>query len=154
MAVAEFDAVGHLKPPLPLRPQADACTVACQFYRAELTPPGWGEGGFFGPPYALLQGGIRPLPGSVPVNTVTEGHPPVRRGSVAWAGGAAGPDFFIATADHPEWGTGHTVWGEVADEESMALVEAVTAQPTREVKGEVITTPLLRPVRFSLELEP
>jgi hypothetical protein len=22
-------------------------------------------------------------------------------------------EFFIATADHPEWGASHTIWGEV-----------------------------------------
>ena len=31
----------------------------------------------------------------------------------AWAGGGSGPDFFVALAHHPEWGTGHTVWGDV-----------------------------------------
>jgi hypothetical protein len=33
---------------------------------------------------------------------------------VAWAGGKGGPDAFIALAHHPEWGHGHTVWGEVS----------------------------------------
>ncbi len=23
-------------------------------------------------------------------------------------------EFFIATADHPEWGHSHTIWGEVS----------------------------------------
>ena len=39
---------------------------------------------------------------------------------IAWAGGGGGPDAFIALANHPEWGHGHTVWGEVRDAQGMA----------------------------------
>ena len=41
---------------------------------------------------------------------------------LAWAGGAGGPDFFIALAQHPEWGNGHTVFGEVFPED-MAVID-------------------------------
>ena len=34
---------------------------------------------------------------------------------LAWAGGSGGPDFFIALADHAEWGHSFTVWGELHD---------------------------------------
>jgi hypothetical protein len=35
----------------------------------------------------------------------------VERGYAALIG--AGPDFFIAVKHHHEWGTAHTIWGEV-----------------------------------------
>lgn len=76
-----------------------------------------GKEGFYGPPYALLQGGLRPGPpvGVVGDNVADEDeekrlYPVMRRGMVAWAGGGLGPDFFIALGDHPEWGRGHVVW--------------------------------------------
>eukprot|EP00241_Pyramimonas_parkeae_P018323 CAMPEP_0114284502 /NCGR_PEP_ID=MMETSP0059-20121206/4682_1 /TAXON_ID=36894 /ORGANISM="Pyramimonas parkeae, Strain CCMP726" /LENGTH=344 /DNA_ID=CAMNT_0001405327 /DNA_START=304 /DNA_END=1338 /DNA_ORIENTATION=+ len=136
----------------------DACTVACNFYRAEVVPDGWGVDGFWGPPYALLQGGLRGVPGIVPPNQGETGdymhsstYPPVmKRGMLAWAGGGKGPDFFIATASHDEWGLGHTVWGEVDDETSLHVVDAVVALPTRTQPGTVTTTPLLRPVTFTV----
>eukprot|EP00899_Mesostigma_viride_P028884 jgi/Mesvir1/9180/Mv06916-RA.1 len=34
------------------------CTDRCNFYRAEPVPDGWGQNGFWGPPYALLQGSL------------------------------------------------------------------------------------------------
>jgi hypothetical protein len=30
-----------------------------------------------------------------------------------WRALGLGPDFFIALGDHPEWGTGHIVFGRV-----------------------------------------
>jgi hypothetical protein len=38
------------------------CGPWCTFYRAEPVPDGWAKEGFYGPPYALLQGGLRPGP--------------------------------------------------------------------------------------------
>ena len=37
--------------------EAKLCS-SCRFYRHEPVPHNWGEGGFFGPPYALLQGSL------------------------------------------------------------------------------------------------
>ena len=53
-------------------------------------------------------------------------------------------------ASHDEWGLGHTVWGEVDEESSMHVVETILALPTRVQPGAVTTTPLRRPVSFSI----
>jgi len=100
----------------------DFCTVKCELYRAE---PGF-----------LLQGAMRAL---VAPNTACRGFsggpaectdPKERpggmgmaRGDVAWAGGSAGPDFFIAMGRIGGFGGTHTVWGSLADEESLALAQ-------------------------------
>ena len=55
-------------------------------------------------------------------DTSQKARPVIRRGMLAWAGGAGGPDFFIALAQHPEWGNGHTVFGEVFPED-MAVID-------------------------------
>jgi hypothetical protein len=96
------------------------CTPACEFYRVE---PGF-----------LLQGSLRAL---IPANNVTTPGPrPMRKGDVGWAGGAAGPDFFIFLGAEPatHWGTDHTVWAEVADDASMRVAEAVVALPAAPTK--------------------
>jgi len=53
-------------------------------------------------------------------------HGPVMtKGMVGWAGGGGGPDFFINTFAKPVewWENQHTVWGKIADDESMKIVE-------------------------------
>ncbi|CAK0807533.1 unnamed protein product [Prorocentrum cordatum] len=53
-------------------------------------------------------------------------------GMVGWAGGAGkGPHFFIYVGDGPNtfWGHDHTVWGQLADEQSMNAVKAVLDLP-------------------------
>lgn len=100
----------------------------CRFYRAEPVPAHWGDsalpdssfGGRWGPPYALLQGSFG---GPVATNSSraeadrnSEARPSLlKRGHVAWAGGGGGNDFFIALADHPEWGSSHTVFAAVPE---------------------------------------
>lgn len=73
-------------------------------------------------------------------------HPELAQ--VAWAGGSAGPDFFIAMGRISGFGGTHTVWGSIADEESMALV-------LRLVRGNSSSKPgtmrmLDKPLRFVL----
>lgn len=102
----------------------------CTIYRGEPVPSYWGSpdypdrwdnGGRWGPPYALVQGGF---PNARIQHVEREAHrPPVKRGSVAWAG-PRGIHFFIALADHPEWKEEHTVWGTVM-EEDMPLLDAL-----------------------------
>ena len=91
----------------------------CVFYRAE---PGF-----------LLQGGMRAV---VPPNSRCRAFPGgpadctdpqerpggkmMEKGQVAWAGGSAGPDLFILMGRNG-FGATHTVWGELADEASLAL---------------------------------
>jgi hypothetical protein len=55
-------------------------------------------------------------------------HGPVMtRGMVAWAAGETGPDFFISNDERPalSLGTQHTVWGEIEDEDSLAIVNHI-----------------------------
>jgi hypothetical protein len=55
----------------------------------------------------------------------------MERGELGWAGGSAGPDFFIYLSPQPatHFGHDHTVWGIVADEESLAVVEKIVVEP-------------------------
>lgn len=93
----------------------DLCTARCHFYRAE---PGF-----------LLQGALHAV---IPANTDKarrgEGVP-MQRGDVAWAGGFAGPDFFITHVRVPGFGASHTVWGSLDGEESFAVLDRLVALP-------------------------
>ncbi|KAG1670535.1 hypothetical protein FOA52_015400 [Chlamydomonas sp. UWO 241] len=91
------------------------CSGKCEFYRA--------ESGF------LLQGSLESF---IPPNTVTKPGPKImERGDIGWAGGGAGPDFFIYLGAQPatHFGTDHTVWGVIADESSLQVVERLVALP-------------------------
>lgn len=139
------------------------CT-GCKFYRAEPVPPNWGsldapdswDGGRWGPPYALLQGTFLParpdspgaaLPKPPPAETGQGARPLIRRGMIAWAGGGGGPDGFVALADHPEWGHGHTVFAEVVSEDMAVLDKLMRERPIRvenwrAINASVFVTPL------------
>ena len=113
----------------------------CNIYRAEPVPAYWGspnypdryfDGGRWGPPYALVQGRLLPT-GTTLEPAKAEAHRPIiQRGMVAWAGGKGGPHFFIALADHPEWGHGHTVWAKVFAED-MAQVDEIISLSLRDL---------------------
>ena len=52
-------------------------------------------------------------------------HGPImKRGMVGWAGGSAGPDFFVYIGEHPatHWSHDHTVFAEVADDATWSGV--------------------------------
>ncbi|KAJ1633952.1 hypothetical protein T492DRAFT_837221 [Pavlovales sp. CCMP2436] len=147
---------------------APSCT-GCRFYRAEPVPSGWGSkelpdswsGGRWGPPYALMQGSFMPsrtdepgvaLPAKPPAESGQRARPLIRRGMLAWAGGGGGGDAFIALAEHPEWGHGHTVWGEVVAED-MAIVDRLMQRPLRSEDWGAITASLfVAPLTFQLRL--
>ena len=81
------------------------------------------------PPTHTLQGALHAY---IPPNNVTKEGPKVmERGEIGWAGGGAGPDFFIylglAPADH--FGRSHTVWGEVDGKVSLGVVEMLVRLP-------------------------
>ncbi|KAG2435334.1 hypothetical protein HXX76_007408 [Chlamydomonas incerta] len=97
----------------------------CVFYRNEALPPE----GSSGPPYGLLQGS---LTGLLKVPEHEGGAVAMRRGHVAMI--PATREFFINVMDHEGWGGSMTVWGDVADAASMAVVEAVLLLPYHEVK--------------------
>jgi hypothetical protein len=132
-------------------PGGPACS-ACRFYRAEALPaPGAVDNfGGPGPPYALIQGSLA-SPGFAPIDK--EAAPLVQRGDACFIG--SGPDFFIAVGPHPEWGTGHTVWGRV-EPGGMATVDEIgLRQPKKEETwGETHVTVLVTPLPFTLRLEP
>ena len=132
-----------------------------RFYRAEPRPAHWGNtawpdtwaGGRWGPPYALLQGSLRPATASVtpPGPEAPQScHPVIRRGMVAWAGGRGGPEFFIALAEHPEWGNSHTVWATVVPQD-MEVIDAIMRRPLRVANwGPINATELVTPLPFCL----
>ena len=123
-------------------------------YPAHWGSPEWPdtyEGGRWGPPYALLQGGLSAR-GAPSPRAPREDNPVVRRGMAAWAGGASGPAFFIALADHPEWGRAHTVFADVVAED-MEVVERIVREPSKTGQGKIPITNLLKPVPFTLEKE-
>eukprot|EP00539_Tryblionella_compressa_P000987 CAMPEP_0178741452 /NCGR_PEP_ID=MMETSP0744-20121128/5146_1 /TAXON_ID=913974 /ORGANISM="Nitzschia punctata, Strain CCMP561" /LENGTH=247 /DNA_ID=CAMNT_0020394323 /DNA_START=92 /DNA_END=835 /DNA_ORIENTATION=- len=82
-------------------------------------------------------------------------HGPVMtRGSVAWAAGqSGGPDFFIDNYKRPAewWGTQHTNFGTIRDEESFQVIDHIFELPMTKSGG---MTMLDAPIHFDLSLEP
>ena len=121
--------------------------AGCEFHRAEAVPePGAIDNyGGPGPPYALLQGRLGSGSRS---DLPREGAPLVERGDVCVVGG--GPDFFIATRAHHEWGHGHTVFGKV-HERNMDVVERIVRLPVLEQTwGQTRVTALAEKLPFFL----
>lgn len=77
--------------------------------------------------------------------------PTMTRGMVGWAGGGTGPDFFIDTLPTPAtfWGQQHTVFGELKDDASFAVIEKIYALPVHKA-GMIL---LDKEVDFTLALE-
>ena len=72
-------------------------------------------------------------------------HGPIMtRGMVGWAGGSAGPDFFIYTGDAPatHWAHDHTVFAIVEDDESWATLGSIRKLPARSSGMTLLVTPL------------
>jgi hypothetical protein len=80
--------------------------------------------------------------------------PTFTEGMVGWAGGAGGgPHFFIYADGKPatHWSHDHTVWGEVADAQSLATVKAVLRGfPIDEGSGMAM---LVHPLTFTMHME-
>ena len=119
--------------------------AAATFYRNEAVPrePPGQCGDILCGPYSLIQGRLPGLAG-----TPTEAMPIVRRGYVARI--QHSDDFFIALADHEEWGHSFTVWGELHDDAGMATLEAIARLPYREQKAAGAST-IMRLLRDELE---
>ena len=126
---------------------SDSCTVKCELYRAE---PGF-----------LLQGAMRAVVApnkqcryfqSGPKECTDSAERPggnfMEKGDVAWAGGSAGPDFFIMM-NRNGFGATHTVWGSMADEESMALALKLVQGKSSAPPGQMRI--LDAPVQFTME---
>ena len=72
----------------------------------------------------------------------------MEKGDVAWAGGSAGPDFFIMMSQSRGFGASHTVWGSMADDESMQLALKLVRGKSSAPPGQMRI--LDEPVRFIL----
>jgi hypothetical protein len=123
----------------------------CNFYRHEPALESFGKEGFYGPPYALLQGSLGDMLETPPF----EGSPEIKKGDVCIIPNSK--EFFIAKAGHEEWGHSHSVWGHIADEASWEVISRVPMEPFSTItdKGG-ITTRWLTPnatTRFSLSTE-
>lgn len=80
-------------------------------------------------------------------------HGPVmKRGMVGWAAGQMGPDFFIDNYKRPGewWGTQHTIWGEIQDAQSLALVHHIIMDLPNEHRKDM--TFLKKSLHFEMEL--
>ncbi|KAG2494138.1 hypothetical protein HYH03_007776 [Edaphochlamys debaryana] len=97
----------------------------CNFYRNEAHP----EPGSSGPPYGLLQGSMA---GLLKVPEREGGDIVMRAGHVAMIPSTR--EFFINVVDHEGWGGSMTVWGDIADEASMRVVESALRLPYKAVK--------------------
>lgn len=75
--------------------------------------------------------------GCTPAPACQPGPRVMQRGDVGWAGGGAGPDFFIYLGERPaSWlKKDHTVWAEVADEASLALADRIVKLPSHTPGG-------------------
>ena len=135
----------------------DGCP-RCQFYRAE--KPGILQGILESPQVATVTQrgpcppGAEHIPNDCPAWDKDCGcHGPLMTtGMVGWAGGHTGPDFFINAYAHvvPNWGTQHTVWGELLPS-SLALMERIWKLPVhRQPSG---MTMLVEPLKFTVSLE-
>lgn len=126
---------------------SDSCTVKCELYRAE---PGF-----------LLQGAMRAVvtpnkqcryfnggPKECTDPAERPGGSYMERGDVAWAGGSAGPDFFIMM-NRNGFGATHTVWGSMADKASMDLALKLVQGKSSAPPGQMRI--LDEPVRFTME---
>ena len=138
----------------------------CTLYRGEPVPPYWGsleypdryfDEGRWGPPYALVQGQLRSdFQQDVLEIPSAEKHTPiVERGMVAWAGGKGGPHFFIALAQHPEWGHGHTVWGRVLEQDLDKVDALVLSRPlaTTRPKQPPIVSTFVTPIPLVIRMQ-
>jgi cyclophilin family peptidyl-prolyl cis-trans isomerase len=61
----------------------------------------------------------------------------MERGEIGWAGGGAGPDFFVYLGKYPaDWlGHDHTVFGVLEDEASLAVAEKIVAMDSHTPGG-------------------
>eukprot|EP00230_Micromonas_polaris_P002078 CAMPEP_0119216014 /NCGR_PEP_ID=MMETSP1327-20130426/13940_1 /TAXON_ID=38833 /ORGANISM="Micromonas pusilla, Strain RCC2306" /LENGTH=423 /DNA_ID=CAMNT_0007213899 /DNA_START=8 /DNA_END=1279 /DNA_ORIENTATION=- len=95
---------------------------SCHLYRVE---PGF-----------LVQGTMASF--TVAANTRTRRGPKLmERGDIGWAGGSAGPDFFVYLGKFPaDWlGHDHTVFGVLADEQSLAVAEKIVGSDSHTPGG-------------------
>mmetsp|Transcript_26445 Transcript_26445/g.49914 ORF Transcript_26445/g.49914 Transcript_26445/m.49914 type:complete len:348 (+) Transcript_26445:47-1090(+) len=118
--------------------QRGLCTPQCAFYRAE--------------PRFLLQGGMR---ATIPPNSRTTPGPVMGKGMVGWAGGSAGPDFFIYMSENQAvgWHNDHTVWGEVLEQASLELVEEIIATVETEKETPNSMSMISDPIEFTMRAE-
>jgi cyclophilin family peptidyl-prolyl cis-trans isomerase len=128
----------------------------CKFYRAE--EPGILQGIMAHPstPIVVNKGtcpaGYSKVNNDCPAwDQNCDCHGPVmERGMVGWAAGATGPDFFIDAYSQSAtwWGTQHTVFGQIQDNESFRVIDTIWTLPVN--KGDL--TYLKQDLHFTMEL--
>ncbi|KAG7371199.1 hypothetical protein IV203_019769 [Nitzschia inconspicua] len=142
----------------------ERCTK-CTLYRGEPVPTYWGskdypdryfDNGRWGPPYALVQEIVVSDDPKVwqPPRQQQPFRPSIQRGMVAWAGGQGGPHFFVALADHPEWGQSHTVFATVLEDDMKLLYALVVERPlvTTQPMQPPIVTNFVDPIPITLRM--
>lgn len=80
-------------------------------------------------------------------------HGPIMtKGMVGWAGGDTGPDFFIDSYERPAkfWGNQHTVFGQIKDDASFAVISKIYELPATNKGG---MTFIDDKIQFILSLE-
>jgi len=132
----------------------------CNFYRAE--KPGILQGIVKSHKVSLpiKKGDCPPefaqVPNQCPSHDPSCGcHGPVMtRGAVGWAAGKTGPDFFIDDYLKPAefWGTQHTVFGQIVDQASFAVIDEIWTLPAHKQQGGL--TMLEEPIPFTMSIEP
>lgn len=79
-------------------------------------------------------------------------HGPIMsHGTVGWAAGKTGPDFFIDWYKRPTkyWGAQHTVWGIVEDDASAQVIADIWKLPVNQKGG---LSYLEEPIKFEMAL--
>eukprot|EP00522_Entomoneis_paludosa_P012370 CAMPEP_0172455772 /NCGR_PEP_ID=MMETSP1065-20121228/12240_1 /TAXON_ID=265537 /ORGANISM="Amphiprora paludosa, Strain CCMP125" /LENGTH=330 /DNA_ID=CAMNT_0013208249 /DNA_START=77 /DNA_END=1069 /DNA_ORIENTATION=+ len=130
----------------------------CNFYRAESKGILQGMITSNSVPVATQKGscphGLESVPNNCPEWDKTCGcHGPImERGYVGWAAGKMGPDFFIDDYRKPAkfWGTQHTVWGQIVDENSLMVIQQIWTKPAKKKNG---LTYLDEHIQFQMHIE-
>eukprot|EP00928_Gymnodinium_smaydae_P075314 TRINITY_DN58335_c0_g1_i1.p1 TRINITY_DN58335_c0_g1~~TRINITY_DN58335_c0_g1_i1.p1 ORF type:complete len:304 (-),score=23.42 TRINITY_DN58335_c0_g1_i1:617-1498(-) len=136
---------------------AQACTDGSTFYRAEKAF--LIQGRFDCPRVtAKVEKGPCPAGSQIDRNRKCFAHDPncgchgpiMTPGMIGWAGGGAGPDFFIYVGEGPNtnWAHDHTVFGELADADSWIAVNAILRRSVAQRGG---MSMLEQPLRLSLQ---
>eukprot|EP00755_Sulcionema_specki_P010301 Sspe_Gene.46106::Locus_22953_Transcript_1_1_Confidence_1.000_Length_975::g.46106::m.46106 len=137
-----------------------SCRPSGAFSRAERVPPGFGVGGFWGPPYALLQGHMA-LPKDIPCMAAAKPaarHTPpsvlTKHSLCLIKEDGQTTHFMFTLADHTEWNGQFPVLGRLRDDpQSLSTLDSIMVLPYRNttwgstVRSGVAESPLAQKVQ-------